>query len=261
MMKNKLLALILSALLLATVGCGSVIVTYNVVDAITGLPINGAAIINGKNVNIKNGMVSTKAKEVAIEKNGYEKAKFNKAKIVRLTPIAFLELNVKPIPEEIYVDGVKYPIFLKDNFIILSPFTTGSHKLTFKGNFTKEKSVNVQIVKGENKISVDLPVNIENVYGFLSKIKFPEEFKNIEYTININGTVDKEGMNYTFNAQAQNGKITEVSDKNISYQFKDNTPFIKNNNTLVQVKDKETVAALSYARDVLQNILKLRESI
>ena len=260
-MKNKLLVLILSALLLITVGCSSTTTTYNVVDAVTGLPINGTVAINGKNVSIKNGIVSTKTKEVTIEKNGYENAKSNETKIVRLTPIAFLELNVKPIPEEIYVDGVKYPVFLKNNSIILSPFTTGNHKLTFKGNFIEEKSVNVQIAKGKNKISVSLLLNNEKAYSFLSKIKFPEEFKNIECTININGTVDNENMDYTFNAQVQDGKIITVSDKNISYKFKDNTPFIKDNDTLTQVKDRETVAALIYARDVLQNILKLREFI
>ena len=260
-MKKISAVLILLILIFITPGCGAR-TTYHIQDAVTGMPVSGKTVINGKSMEITNGTISLSTDKIAVEKTGYKKAVSNGNKIIKLEPIAFLDISTNFTPEEIYIDKTKYPVFFGGNNIVISPVVPGKHKILFKGKFIKDAEINKTIYEGKNTINVSFSLNKKNIKLFLSSMKFPEEIKNAKEIITIKGKLDGEDVYYTFNVILREGKIVQITDKNINYKFIDGAPvIIEGDETYVPVKDKEKTAALIYARNIIKNILNMREMI
>ena len=259
-MKRILIALILS-LAIITAGCAGSTFEYKVADGITGIPINGPALVNGHKTFIKNGIVSANSSKITIEKTGYKTASFDSQKTIMLMPVAYLAINAVPTPNEIYIDGKSEKMAFKDNTIVISPMPLGSHTVSFKGKLTAEKTISIDIKKGENRINVKLPFDKQKIANYISQLKFPNEFKNAAFAIKINGTLDGENVNYVLDAEVKNGELFKVSDENITYYFKNGVPFIEKNGKETEVSDKEKIAALEFAKSVIEKILTLRDYI
>ncbi len=262
-MKRIAIFILILSILLIPLGCNGANYTYKIFDAATHLPISGIILSNGKKMEIKNGILTCNSNKITISKNGYQKTTVTSDDtVVNLEPDAFLEVITNKIPDAIYVDKVKYPLFFKKNSIIISPLTTTTHRIKFTGKFIKETELHINITRGKNTTTVNLPINTANALSFLKEIKFPEELKNAKVVIDIKGTIDGENIRYTLNATVQNGKVTDIYDKNIHYGFNGDTPFlVGNGGTHAPVNDSETKSALIYARNVLLNTFKLRAFI
>ncbi len=263
-MKKIIVILLILSILFVSAGCSGKTYTYKIFDASTHLPVSGTIFVNGKKTDIKNGVLNYNADKIVIDKSGYQKtgATFDGNTIVNLEPVAFLEISTNNMPDIVYVDGAKCPLFFKENGIVLSPLKVGAHTLEFGGRFIKETKLNVQIAKGENAITINLPFDMENAESFLKEMIFPEELTYADTTINIEGTLDGENIRYTLKAKMRNNKIVDISDKNIHYGFNNNTPFlIGNDGKHMPVGDKEMGVALIYARSVLENMFELRKFI
>jgi hypothetical protein len=75
--------------------------------------------------------------------------------------------------------------------------------------------------------------------------------------IAINGTIDEDSVSYNLNAKFKDGTVSEIWDKNIHYKFENGAPYIIESGNKVAVKSAEQIAALNFARSVVEKALKI----
>ncbi len=279
-MKKFTLILAIFAVLFSisfSIGCSSTY-TYKVLDAETHKPMNGTALIDGRNVPVENGIIKTSKSKFTIKENGYvEKTISGKESgIIKLVPIAFLNISftnsngnsieLNPDETKIIVNDKVVPqsnlaFSSNGNSVIVSPAQTGTETLQIKTLFAESDKILLFIKNGKNDVNAAISFNQDQIESYLSKVTFPNSLKNTTIEISITGTVDKNNINHTLRVKLKNGEIVEVQDKNIHYTFVNNLPYITVNGKEKKVTNPEKIAALTFARNTIKNALGLNLSL
>ena len=265
-MKKIILMVLITGIIFT--GCSNNKTQVKLLDSITHKEIQGTVIINREKLQIQDGTVSLKKGTISISKDGYVTKNIEITQpnhIVYLSPISYLKVNTTSyngtgIENATVQIGDRKEITDKDGNCIISPVEKGDQIIEISKKFFESKKIPIDIIQGENDISIQFFINNSAVQEYLNSLIFPYDQKNFSFTISIGGTADQQEIDYQFMGKVVNYEVKEIWDKNIHYIFDNNEPLIINP-VEEKVKDREKMKALIYARDVIQRILNFKDEI
>lgn len=273
-MKKLLTVISIIVILITILGCNRSNFKVSITDSKTGFPIEEKIQINGKSVEINNGILYLNEGNYTIEKEGYGNLSLSIGisstgiNLVNtyMEPISYLVVQTDTQDTKILIDGAERkgkivnfePSALSANgqteSIIISPVNEGQHSIVIEAPFYITKKITEEFHKGENLINANLALDSEKVQELLKNIEFPEDNKNFNFSITINGDISKNKFSYDLKGAVKNNSIENISDNNVSYTFKNGEPFINNE----QVNDLERATILKFARDTIQEFLQFK---
>jgi hypothetical protein len=261
---KKLLTVIsIIAILITILGCNRSNFKVNITDSKTGFPIEGKIQVNGKSVKINEGILYLNEGDYTIEKEGYGNLNLgingNRTNNIGtyMEPISYLVVQTDTQDTKILIDGAERKGKIEEESIIISPVNEGQHSIVIEAPFYITRKITEEFHKGENLINANLALDSEKVQELLKNIEFPEDNKNFNFSITINGDISKNKFSYDLKGAVKNNSIENISDNNVSYTFKNGEPFINNE----QVDDLEKATILKFARDTIQEFLQFKEKI
>jgi hypothetical protein len=261
---KKLLTVIsIIAILITILGCNRSNFKVSITDSKTGFPIEGKIQINGKSAEINNGILYLNEGDYTIEKEGYGNLNLgingNRTNNIStyMEPISYLIILTDNQNAKILIDEAERKGKIEEESIIISPVNEGQHSIVIEAPFYITKKITEEFHKGENLINANLALDSEKVQELLKNIEFPEDNKNFNFSITINGDISKNKFSYDLKGAVKNNLIENISDNNVSYTFKNSEPFINNE----QVDDLERATILKFARDTIQEFLQFKEKI
>jgi len=261
---KKLLTVIsIIAILITILGCNRSNFKVNITDSKTGFPIEGKIQVNGKSVKINEGILYLNEGDYTIEKEGYGNLNLgingNRTNNIStyMEPISYLIILTDNQNAKILIDEAERKGKIEEESIIISPVNEGQHSIVIEAPFYITKKITEEFHKGENLINANLALDSEKVQELLKNIEFPEDNKNFNFSITINGDISKNKFSYDLEGAVKNNLIENISDNNVSYTFKNSEPFINNE----QVDDLERATILKFARDTIQEFLQFKEKI
>jgi len=261
---KKLLTVIsIIAILITILGCNRSNFKVNITDSKTGFPIEGKIQVNGKSVKINEGILYLNEGDYTIEKEGYGNLNLgingNRTNNIStyMEPISYLIILTDNQNAKILIDEAERKGKIEEESIIISPVNEGQHSIVIEAPFYITKKITEEFHKGENLINANLALDSEKVQELLKNIEFPEDNKNFNFSITINGDISKNKFSYDLKGAVKNNLIENISDNNVSYTFKNSEPFINNE----QVDDLERATILKFARDTIQEFLQFKEKI
>jgi len=261
---KKLLTVIsIIAILITILGCNRSNFKVNITDSKTGFPIEGKIQVNGKSVKINEGILYLNEGDYTIEKEGYGNLNLgingNRTNNIStyMEPISYLIILTDNQNTKILIDEAERKGKIEEESIIISPVNEGQHSIVIEAPFYITKKITEEFHKGENLINANLALDSEKVQELLKNIEFPEDNKNFNFSITINGDISKNKFSYDLKGAVKNNLIENISDNNVSYTFKNGEPFINNE----QVDDLERATILKFARDTIQEFLQFKEKI
>jgi len=261
---KKLLTVIsIIAILITILGCNRSNFKVNITDSKTGFPIEGKIQVNGKSVKINEGILYLNEGDYTIEKEGYGNLNLgingNRTNNIStyMEPISYLIILTDNQNAKILIDEAERKGKIEEESIIISPVNEGQHSIVIEAPFYITKKITEEFHKGENLINANLALDSEKVQELLKNIEFPEDNKNFNFSITINGDISKNKFSYDLKGAVKNNLIENISDNNVSYTFKNGEPFINNE----QVDDLERATILKFARDTIQEFLQFKEKI
>ncbi len=251
MKKKIIIAFVLLAVFLA--GCMREARTFKLFDSITKAPVSGKAVVNGREVSIKNGILKIYSEKAEIKMNGYEKA-ISEDQITYLVPKAYLVVKSNAVPSAILINGKETKFYLWQNGeYVASPVDQGKVNVEIKSEFCKPFDETVNISKGKNEIFANLSLDREKLESFLSN---PSLYSGT-FLIAEQGKIDEDNINYEFYALLKNGKVFQIRYQDATYDFENGKVFSKG----AEIKNKEDVAALLYAKKTVENLFPLSKYI
>ena len=262
-MKRLLTVISIIAILITILGCNRSNFKVNITDSKTGFPIEGKIQVNGKSVKINEGILYLNEGDYTIEKEGYGNLNLgingNRTNNIGtyMEPISYLVVQTDTQDTKILIDGAERKGKIEEESIIISPVNEGQHSIVIEAPFYITRKITEEFHKGENLINANLALDSEKVQELLKNIEFPEDNKNFNFSITINGDISKNKFSYDLKGAVKNNSIENISDNNISYTFKNGEPFINNE----QVDDLERATILKFARDTIQEFLQFKEKI
>ena len=262
-MKRLLTVISIIAILITILGCNRSNFKVNITDSKTGFPIEGKIQINGKSVKINEGILYLNEGDYTIEKEGYGNLNLgingNRTNNIStyMEPISYLIILTDNQNTKILIDEAERKGKIEEESIIISPVNEGQHSIVIEAPFYITKKITEEFHKGENLINANLALDSEKVQELLKNIEFPEDNKNFNFSITINGDISKNKFSYDLKGAVKNNLIENISDNNVSYTFKNSEPFINNE----QVDDLERATILKFARDTIQEFLQFKEKI
>jgi len=261
---KKLLTVIsIIAILITILGCNRSNFKVNITDSKTGFPIEGKIQVNRKSVKINEGILYLNEGDYTIEKEGYGNLNLgingNRTNNIStyMEPISYLIILTDNQNTKILIDEAERKGKIEEESIIISPVNEGQHSIVIEAPFYITKKITEEFHKGENLINANLALDSEKVQELLKNIEFPEDNKNFNFSITINGDISKNKFSYDLEGAVKNNLIENISDNNVSYTFKNSEPFINNE----QVDDLERATILKFARDTIQEFLQFKEKI
>jgi len=261
---KKLLTVIsIIAILITILGCNRSNFKISITDSKTDFPIEGKIQINGKSAEINNGILYLNERDYTIEKEGYENLNLgingNRTNNIStyMEPISYLIILTDNQNAKILIDEAERKGKIEEESIIISPVNEGQHSIVIEAPFYITRKITEEFHKGENLINANLALDSEKVQELLKNIEFPEDNKNFNFSITINGDISKNKFSYDLKGAVKNNSIENISDNNVSYTFKNGEPFINNE----QVDDLEKATILKFARDTIQEFLQFKEKI
>ncbi len=247
-MKKKVIT-VLVLIVFALTGCAVHTYTFKLFDNITKAPFTGKAIVNGKKVSIKNGVLKTNSQKVEIETKGYEKT-VSENQMIFLVPEAYLIVKSNVIPSEILINGKTAMFYIRQNGeCVISPVEEGKINIILESEFCNPFEKTLNISKGRNEISANLSLNKEKLENFLSNLSLYSG----TFRITEQGKIDEDNINYEFYALLKNGKVFQIKYKETNYSFENGKVFSKG----TEIKNKEDIAALLYAKKTVENLFPL----
>ncbi|OIP11788.1 MAG: hypothetical protein AUJ99_06490 [Caldisericum sp. CG2_30_36_11] len=262
-MKKLLTVISIIAILITILGCNRSNFKVNITDSKTGFPIEGKIQVNGKSVKINEGILYLNEGDYTIEKEGYGNLNLgingNRTNNIStyMEPISYLIILTDNQNAKILIDEAERKGKIEEESIIISPVNEGQHSIVIEAPFYITKKITEEFHKGENLINANLALDSEKVQELLKNIEFPEDNKNFNFSITINGDISKNKFSYDLKGAVKNNLIENISDNNVSYTFKNSEPFINNE----QVDDLERATILKFARDTIQEFLQFKEKI
>lgn len=262
-MKKLLTVISIIAILITILGCNRSNFKVNITDSKTGFPIEGKIQVNGKSVKINEGILYLNEGDYTIEKEGYGNLNLgingNRTNNIStyMEPISYLIILTDNQNAKILIDEAERKGKIEEESIIISPVNEGQHSIVIEAPFYITKKITEEFHKGENLINANLALDSEKVQELLKNIEFPEDNKNFNFSITINGDISKNKFSYDLKGAVKNNLIENISDNNVSYTFKNGEPFINNE----QVDDLERATILKFARDTIQEFLQFKEKI
>lgn len=262
-MKKLLTVISIIAILITILGCNRSNFKVNITDSKTGFPIEGKIQVNGKSVKINEGILYLNEGDYTIEKEGYGNLNLgingNRTNNIStyMEPISYLIILTDNQNAKILIDEAERKGKIEEESIIISPVNEGQHSIVIEAPFYITKKITEEFHKGENLINANLALDSEKVQELLKNIEFPEDNKNFNFSITINGDISKNKFSYDLEGAVKNNLIENISDNNVSYTFKNGEPFINNE----QVDDLERATILKFARDTIQEFLQFKEKI
>lgn len=262
-MKKLLTVISIIAILITILGCNRSNFKVNITDSKTGFPIEGKIQVNGKSVKINEGILYLNEGDYTIEKEGYGNLNLgingNRTNNIGtyMEPISYLVVQTDTQDTKILIDGAERKGKIEEESIIISPVNEGQHSIVIEAPFYITRKITEEFHKGENLINANLALDSEKVQELLKNIEFPEDNKNFNFSITINGDISKNKFSYDLKGAVKNNSIENISDNNVSYTFKNGEPFINNE----QVDDLEKATILKFARDTIQEFLQFKEKI
>lgn len=262
-MKKLLTVISIIAILITILGCNRSNFKVNITDSKTGFPIEGKIQVNGKSVKINEGILYLNEGDYTIEKEGYGNLNLgingNRTNNIStyMEPISYLIILTDNQNTKILIDEAERKGKIEEESIIISPVNEGQHSIVIEAPFYITKKITEEFHKGENLINANLALDSEKVQELLKNIEFPEDNKNFNFSITINGDISKNKFSYDLKGAVKNNLIENISDNNVSYTFKNGEPFINNE----QVDDLERATILKFARDTIQEFLQFKEKI
>lgn len=262
-MKRLLTVISIIAILITIFGCNRSNFKVSITDSKTGFPIEGKIQVNGKSVKINEGILYLNEGDYTIEKESYGNLNLgingNRANNIStyMEPISYLIILTDNQNAKILIDEAERKGKIEEESIIISPVNEGQHSIVIEAPFYITKKITEEFHKGKNLINANLALDSEKVQELLKNIEFPEDNKNFNFSITINGDISKNKFSYDLKGAVKNNSIENISDNNISYTFKNGEPFINNE----QVDDLERVTILKFARDTIQEFLQFKEKI
>lgn len=261
-MKKLLTVISIIAILITILGCNRSNFKVSITDSKTDFPIKGKIQINGKSVEINNGILYLNEGDYTIEKESYGNLSLsigiNSTGInlvnTYMEPISYLVVQTDTQDTKILIDGAERKGKIEEESIIISPVSEGQHSIVIEASFYITKKITEEFHKGENLINANLALDSEKVQELLKNIEFPEDNKNFNFSITINGDISKNKFSYDLKGVVKNNAIENISDNNVSYTFKNGEPFINNE----QVDDLEKATLLKFARDTIQEFLQFK---
>jgi hypothetical protein len=261
---KKLLTVIsIIAILITIFGCNRSNFKVSITDSKTGFPIEGKIQVNRKSVKINDGILYLNEGDYTIEKEGYENLNLgingNRTNNIStyMEPISYLIILTDNQNAKILIDEAERKGKIEEESIIISPVNEGQHSIVIEAPFYITRKITEEFHKGENLINANLALDSEKVQELLKNIEFPEDNKNFNFSITINGDISKNKFSYDLKGAVKNNSIENISDNNVSYTFKNGEPFINNE----QVDDLERATILKFARDTIQEFLQFKEKI
>jgi len=261
--KRLLTVISIIAILITILGCNRSNFKVNITDSKTGFPIEGKIQVNGKSVKINEGILYLNEGDYTIEKEGYGNLNLgingNRTNNIGtyMEPISYLVVQTDTQDTKILIDGAERKGKIEEESIIISPVNEGQHSIVIEAPFYITRKITEEFHKGENLINANLALDSEKVQELLKNIEFPEDNKNFNFSITINGDISKNKFSYDLKGAVKNNSIENISDNNVSYTFKNGEPFINNE----QVDDLEKATILKFARDTIQEFLQFKEKI
>lgn len=262
-MKRLLTVISIIAILITIFGCNRSNFKVSITDSKTGFPIEGEIQINGKSTEINNGILYLNEGDYTIEKEGYGNLNLgingNRTNNIStyMEPISYLIILTDNQNAKILIDEAERKGKIEEESIIISPVNEGQHSIVIEAPFYITRKITEEFHKGENLINANLALDSEKVQELLKNIEFPEDNKNFNFSITINGDISKNKFSYDLKGAVKNNSIENISDNNVSYTFKNGEPFINNE----QVDDLERATILKFARDTIQEFLQFKEKI
>ena len=262
-MKRLLTVISIIAILITILGCNRSNFKISITDSKTDFPIEGKIQINGKSAEINNGILYLNERDYTIEKEGYENLNLgingNRTNNIStyMEPISYLIILTDNQNAKILIDEAERKGKIEEESIIISPVNEGQHSIVIEAPFYITRKITKEFHKGENLINANLALDSEKVQELLKNIEFPEDNKNFNFSITINGDISKNKFSYDLKGAVKNNSIENISDNNVSYTFKNGEPFINNE----QVDDLEKATILKFARDTIQEFLQFKEKI
>ena len=262
-MKRLLTVISIIAILITILGCNRSNFKVSITDSKTGFPIEGKIQVNGKSVEINNGILYLNEGDYTIEKEGYGNLNLgingNRTNNIStyMEPISYLIILTDNQNAKILIDEAERKGKIEEESIIISPVNEGQHSIVIEAPFYITRKITEEFHKGENLINANLALDSEKVQELLKNIEFPEDNKNFNFSITINGDISKNKFSYDLKGAVKNNSIENISDNNVSYTFKNGEPFINNE----QVDDLERATILKFARDTIQEFLQFKEKI
>ena len=262
-MKKLLTVISIIAILITILGCNRSNFKISITDSKTDFPIEGKIQINGKSAEINNGILYLNERDYTIEKEGYENLNLgingNRTNNIStyMEPISYLIILTDNQNAKILIDEAERKGKIEEESIIISPVNEGQHSIVIEAPFYITRKITEEFHKGENLINANLALDSEKVQELLKNIEFPEDNKNFNFSITINGDISKNKFSYDLKGAVKNNSIENISDNNVSYTFKNGEPFINNE----QVDDLEKATILKFARDTIQEFLQFKEKI
>ncbi len=251
MKKKVILAFVLLAIFLA--GCMPEARTLKLFDSVTKAPVSGEAVVNGRKVSIKNGILKVHSKKAEIEAKGYEKT-VSENQTIYLVPKAYLIIKSNVIPSEILINGKTAAFYIRQNGeYVVSPVEQGNINVKVKSEFCKPFNGTVNISEGKNEISIRLLPDVEKLKNFLSN---PPIYSGT-FLIAEQGKIDEDNINYVFNVVLKNGKVFQIKHEGTTYDFENGKVFSNG----AEIKNKEDIAALLYAKKTVENLFPLSKYI
>jgi len=261
--KRLLTVISIIAILITIFGCNRSNFKVSITDSKTGFPIEGKIQVNGKSVEINNGILYLNEGDYTIEKEGYGNLNLgingNRTNNIStyMEPISYLIILTDNQNAKILIDEAERKGKIEEESIIISPVNEGQHSIVIEAPFYITRKITEEFHKGENLINANLALDSEKVQELLKNIEFPEDNKNFNFSITINGDISKNKFSYDLKGAVKNNSIENISDNNVSYTFKNGEPFINNE----QVDDLEKATILKFARDTIQEFLQFKEKI
>lgn len=262
-MKRLLTVISIIAILITIFGCNRSNFKVSITDSKTGFPIEGKIQVNGKSVKINEGILYLNEGDYTIEKEGYGNLNLgingNRTNNIStyMEPISYLIILTDNQNAKILIDEAERKGKIEEESIIISPVNEGQHSIVIEAPFYITRKITEEFHKGENLINANLALDSEKVQELLKNIEFPEDNKNFNFSITINGDISKNKFSYDLKGAVKNNSIENISDNNVSYTFKNGEPFINNE----QVDDLERATILKFARDTIQEFLQFKEKI
>jgi hypothetical protein len=261
--KRLLTVISIIAILITIFGCNRSNFKVSITDSKTGFPIEGKIQVNGKSVKINEGILYLNEGDYTIEKESYGNLNLgingNRTNNIStyMEPISYLIILTDNQNAKILIDEAERKGKIEEESIIISPVNEGQHSIVIEAPFYITKKITEEFHKGKNLINANLALDSEKVQELLKNIEFPEDNKNFNFSITINGDISKNKFSYDLKGAVKNNSIENISDNNISYTFKNGEPFINKE----QVDDLERATILKFARDTIQEFLQFKEKI
>jgi len=261
--KKLLITFSIIVILTTIFGCSRLNYKISITDSKTGFLIEGEVKVNGKTLNVNNGVLILGEGDYTIEKEGYGNLSIGVSGSrtnpinTYMEPISYLIILTDNQNAKILIDGVEKGSKVENGKIIISPVNEGQHSIVIEAPFYITNENIEEFHKGENLINVNLVLDKEKVQELIKNIEFPEDNKDYNFSINITGDISKNKFSYDLKGVVRGGSIENISDNNLSYTFKNGEPFINNE----QVKDLEKASVLKFARVTLQEFLQFKEKI